>query len=226
MTQEVLLATLHRHIGQAELEQAFRLLLSWLDADPAYSGLEQRVRGLQSRYSRVREKGIMGLLPPAEVEAELNQVTYALLAVLDSIEKGEATEPPNQPKAPATQPVQTVSWRRWMRWVAASLVLLLLSGLIWYDETKPKNFDLMVVFYGDTAKANVLTNGEVRFLYGGESDTKRPDEDGAVKLRHLDPALRESIMRINPMFPGYSREQVDVVIPEDGAVVEVVLGPG
>lgn len=223
MTNRELLITVHRYIKHVGQEQAFRLLLPWLDAVPSRSELERRVRSLQSRYSRVQEKGAMGLLAPDEVETETNRVTYALLAIVEAIEKGKSGGPLDGPTEEEPEPAPP-SGRRFRVWrVAVAGVVLLLSGLIYYDETQPENFDLSVVFYGDSAKGKILKTGEARFLYGGESDTKQPDEEGVIKLRNLEPEWRGTSLKINPMFPGYSLEQLETLIPWDGTTIEVVL---
>ena len=224
MKNQQLLINVHQCISKAELQQGFQLLLLLLVNDPNLAQLEQQVRSLESRYNRMNQKETMGFLTQDEADAEINQITYALLSVLDDLEKGTTSGKIETSVAKQKRVKHRLSKRSNLLWLMALVVLMASVGVFYlYEENKPQAFDLVIVFYGDDIKGNFLQKGKVRFLYGDDSKTKTPNKDGTIKLYNLKPELRGTTLKINPDFEKYSKAQIEVMIPENENTLEIVL---
>jgi hypothetical protein len=113
------IAEIKKKIGDAEIEEAIRQLISYLEENPSYRNLHSDALQALSRYRKTKREAAQGIITYDQAKLDYNQVTNLVLNILETLQREAETGRP--------------AHRRWPLIAGVlALVLVLGGGAFWY----------------------------------------------------------------------------------------------
>ena len=104
-----------------------------------------------------------------------------------------------------------------------ALLGLISAGTYFISNQTPKQFNLSLYLYSDSAKSASIETGELRLVYENSPDASYPVIQGRVKLRDIPVELRAKSFKIVPQIKGFSETQIPATFPAKENSLDIII---
>ncbi|MEM6963319.1 MAG: hypothetical protein AAF573_01050 [Bacteroidota bacterium] len=189
-------------IVQGKLDQAIQTLLENSKND---SDFHNQVVHLSSRYASLKQEKLQGILSSANSNLQQNQITNALLALInqlpdESTASGDLTtrsHTTTEKITPSDDPKNT-PWKKWV--VIAGGIIAALAGIaeisgyslrdLFSSSSSSEALTLTVKVRAENGTRPLKGAGSLAIDYGNGTQTVEIDKEGKIDLRELPARLK------------------------------------